>query len=415
MIRLTQFAIREKSVIMLLAVGVLLTGVFSWGSLRQELLPDIEFPFVTIITPVPGAGAEDVAVQVSEPVEQAISNIPRLQTVQSTSGSSLSLVFAEFDFGTDLKETLTEVEQAVGQLELPDGSEPQVSSFDFNQQPNVIATIGPIEGADPIDAAEIARNEVVPALQGIDGVSTVDLTGGPTPILDIVLDPVAMGEAGVSLQQVQALLFANQITLPSGAIDEGGLRLPVSTSYEFGSIEELESLIVGARAPGVAPAGGPGAPGAMPPAGDEVPASEEVGDEAPAAGEATSEEQGGFDLSALSEALSQIPQPVTLGQIATIEQQDVQVSGYARTNGLPSLTLSVTKQSGGNTVQVASDVEAAFDEAIEAYGDVIRIDIIQNQAIFIEESTAGLVQELSLIHISEPTRPPLLSRMPSSA
>ena len=117
MIRLTQFAVREKSVIILLAVGVLLAGVYSWQTLRQELLPDIEFPFVTIITPVPGAGAEDVASQVTEPVEQSLRNIPRLQTVQSTSGSSLSLVFAEFDFGTDLKETLTEVEQAVGQLE----------------------------------------------------------------------------------------------------------------------------------------------------------------------------------------------------------------------------------------------------------------------------------------------------------
>ncbi len=99
------------------------------------------------------------------------------------------------------------------------------------------------------------------------------------------------------------------------------------------------------------------------------------------------------DVSALTEALASIPQPVTLGEIATIEQQDVQVSGYARTNGLPSLTLSVTKQSGGNTVQVASEIEAAFDEAVAANGDVIRIDIIQNQATFIEESTTGLVQE----------------------
>ena len=385
MIRLTQFAVREKSVIILLAVGVLLAGLFSWSTLRQELLPDIEFPFVTIITPVPGAGAEDVAVQVSEPVEQAISNIPRLQTVQSTSGSSLSLVFAEFDFGTDLKETLTEVEQAVGQLDLPEGSEPQVSSFDFNSQPIVIATIGPVEGADPTEAAEIARNEVVPSLQGIEGVSTVDLTGGPTPILDIVLDPEAMAETGVSLQQVQGLLFANQITLPSGAIDEAGLRLPVSTFHEFDSVESLERLIVGARTPG-----GPGAAGL--PGG--LPAQAPAEDAALEEGEAAEEESGGgFDLSALTEALAQIPQPVTLGQIATIEPQEVQVSGYARTNGLPSLTLSVTKQSGGNTVQVASDVEEAFEEALEAYGDIIRIDIIQDQAIFIEESTAGLVQE----------------------
>jgi hydrophobic/amphiphilic exporter-1 (mainly G- bacteria), HAE1 family len=375
MIRLTQFAIREKSVIILLTLGVLFAGVFSWNQLRQELLPDIEFPFVTIITPVPGAGAEDVAEQVSVPVEQAISNIPRLQTVQSSSGSSLSLVFAEFDFGTDLKETLAEVEQAVGQLDLPQGSEPQVSSFDFNSQPIIIATVGPVEGADPTAAAEIARNELLTSLQGIEGVSTVDLTGGPTPIIDIVLDPEAMGEAGVSLQQVQGILAANQITLPSGAIDEGGLRLPVSTQHRFGSIEQLEGLIVGARTPdesGAAPAPAEGE------GGGEVPA--EAGSLLP-------------DLGALTEALASLPRPIRLGDIATIAQQDVQVSGYARTNGQPSLTLSVTKQSGANTVAVATEVEQAFDEAVADYGDVIRIDIIQNQAIFIEESTAGLVQE----------------------
>mgnify|MGYP002063650831 CR=1 FL=1 len=76
---------------------------------------------------------------------------------KSTSGSSLSLVFAEFDFGTDLKETLTEVEQAVGQLDLPEGSDPQVSSFDFNSQPIVIATVSAAQGADP------AEDEVVVA------------------------------------------------------------------------------------------------------------------------------------------------------------------------------------------------------------------------------------------------------------
>ena len=384
MIRLTQFAVREKSVIILLAVGVLLAGVFSWNSLRQELLPDIEFPFVTVITPVPGAGAEDVASQVTEPVEQAISNIPRLQTVQSTSGSSLSLVFAEFDFGTDLKETLTEVEQAVGQLNLPEGSEPQVSSFDFNSQPIVIATVAPTEGTDPTVAAEIARNELLPALQGIEGVSTVDLTGGPTPILDIVLDPEAMAETGIALQQVQGILFANQITLPSGAISEGGLRLPVSTFHEFSSVEALESLIVGARTPSVREA-----VSGTPPATDETPA-----EEAPA-----EEGSGGLfelpDLSSLTDALASIPQPVTLGEIATIEEQDVQVSGYARTNGQPSLTLSVTKQSGANTVQVASEVEEEFAAftAPETYADTISINVIQDQAVFIEESTAGLVQE----------------------
>lgn len=281
MIRLTQFAVREKSVIILLAVGVMIAGLLSWNSLRQELLPDIELPFVTVITPVPGAGAEDVATQVSEPVERAIANTPSLESVQSTSGNSLSLVFAEFAFGTDVKETVAEVESAVAQLDLPQGNTPQVSSFDFNSQPVVIATIGPVEGADPTEAAEITRGEVLPALQAIDGVSTADLTGGPTPILDIVLDPEAMAESGIALQQVQGILAANQITLPSGAIDEAGLRLPVSTQHRFTSIEELEGLIVGARGRAGAASGAPGGPDGAP-TGLVPPAAAPVGRVVPA-------------------------------------------------------------------------------------------------------------------------------------
>ena len=146
MIRLTQFALREKSVMILLAVGIFLAGIYSWGQLRQELIPDIELPFVTVITPLPGAGAEDVASQVTEPIERSLANVPRMETMQSSSSNSLSLVFAQFDFGTDLKETIANVESAVAQAELPEGIEPQVSSFDFNSQPIIVATVGPADG-----------------------------------------------------------------------------------------------------------------------------------------------------------------------------------------------------------------------------------------------------------------------------
>ena len=103
----------------------------------------------------------------------------------------------------------------------PRAVEPQVSSFDFNSQPIIVATVGPVEGADPVEAAAITRDEVVPALLGIEGVSTAELTGGATPILDIVLDPAKMAEHGISLQQVQGILFANQITIPSGVHRRG--------------------------------------------------------------------------------------------------------------------------------------------------------------------------------------------------
>ena len=400
MIRLTQFALREKSVMILLAVGIFLAGIYSWGQLQQELIPDIELPFVTVITPLPGAGAEDVASQVTDPIERSMANVPRLETMQSTSSNSLSLVFAQFDFGTDLKETIDNVESAVAQADLPEGTEPQVSSFDFASQPIIVATVGPVEGADPVEAAAITRDEVVPALLGIEGVSTAELTGGATPILDIVLDPAKMAEHGISLQQVQGILFANQITIPSGSIDEGSLRLPVSTEHRFDSIEALESQIVGASAPsgamGAAPAGMPGAaPGGQPAA---APAASPGAAPAAVEGEPAAEggSEGGLqlpDLGQLGEALAAIPVPVTLGQIATIEERDVNASGYARTDGQPSLTVSITKRSGANTIDVADEVEAVFDDVREQHSDVVSIAIIQDQSQFIRESQTGLVQE----------------------
>ena len=352
------------------------------GQLRQELIPDIELPFVTVITPLPGAGAEDVASQVTEPIERSMVNIPGLETVQSTSSNSISLLFAQFDFGTDLKETLDNVESAVAQAELPQGVPPSVSSFDFNSQPIIVATIGAEDGVDPVEVAAIAREEVVPALLGIDGVATAELTGGATPILDTVLDPESMAEHSISLQQVQGILFANQITLPSGSIDEGNLRLPVSTEHRFTSADELRSQIVGGSAPGAdgMPSGAPG--------GDQVPGGDEGGGiQLP-------------DLSALAEALAAIPMPVTLGDIATIEEREINASGYARTDGRPSLTVSFTKQSGANTIDVADQVEAVFEETEAEHGDVVAVEIVQDQSQFIRESQQGLVQEACWAHCS---------------
>jgi HAE1 family hydrophobic/amphiphilic exporter-1 len=197
-----------------------------------------------------------------------------------------------------------------------------------------------------------------------------------------------MAEHGISLQQVQGILYANQMTLPSGSLDDGDLRLPVSTAHAYTSIAELEAQIVGSS-------GGAAAATSAEPA--EVPASD-AADES-STDEATDEGSGGGlfgdlpDLSQLTAALAAMPLPITLGDIATIEQAEVAESGYARTNGEPSLTLSVSMASGGNTVQVSEEVHAVFDEALATFADVIVIETITDQADYITESVDGLRQE----------------------
>ena len=326
MIRLTEFSLRQKSVIILLSLSVFLAGVYSWTTLKQELIPDIELPFVMVISPMPGAGAESVAVQVTEPIEGSLINVPNLESTQSSSSNSMSMLFAEFDFGTDVKQAVDDVERAVSGVRLPEDVEPTVVSFSIDQMPVVTATIGAAEGADPLVAAEIARSEILPRIEGIDGVSSAELTGGSTPLLDIVLDPQAMAEHGVSLQQVQGILYANQITLPSGSIDEAGLRLPVSTAHDYRSIAELEAQIVGSSG-GAAAAGMGGMAAATAAAAS---ASGETENE-PSAEEDEDGAGAGFldglsGLSELTAALAAMPVPVTLDDIASVEEREVNLS-----------------------------------------------------------------------------------------
>jgi len=113
MIRLTEIALRNKGIVLLVSLALFFAGLVSWGSLQQELLPDIELPFITVIAAQPGAGAEDVAQQVTVPIEQAIKSVPRLEALSSTSANSLSLVIAQFEYGTNIKEAQAAIETAM--------------------------------------------------------------------------------------------------------------------------------------------------------------------------------------------------------------------------------------------------------------------------------------------------------------
>jgi HAE1 family hydrophobic/amphiphilic exporter-1 len=243
--RLTEFAVAKRSVTLLLAGAMFVLGLVGWSSLKQELLPDIEFPVVTVIAPYPGAGAADVADQVVEPVERAISGIPRLESLQSTSANSIGLVIAQFSFGTDVGETVATIQENLRQADLPDGVEPDASALNINASPVIIASIAATseEGLDR--AAELARTEIVPELLSLEGVARADITGGRTDEVLVTLDPDLLADAGVTTAQVTGVLQANNLTLPAGQLPTNGDKVPVSTIGRFDSVDEIRNLTVG--------------------------------------------------------------------------------------------------------------------------------------------------------------------------
>jgi hydrophobic/amphiphilic exporter-1 (mainly G- bacteria), HAE1 family len=359
--RITEFAVSKRSVTLLFAGALFIAGVSAWGSLKQELLPDIEFPVITVIAPYPGAGSEDVAAQVAVPIERAISGVARLETVQSTSANSIALVIAQFEYGTDVKEALEAVEEGIVDAGLPEGVEPSASALNINASPVIIASIGATTEEGLEAAAEIARTEIIPELTALEGVARADVTGGLEQRLLITLDPTKLAASGVSVAQISGVLTANNLTFPSGQLSDDGTKIPVSTIGELTSAEQIEGLVVGFSTP---PATGPGDPAA------------------PVDGTATA-----------APVPPAAPSPITIGDVGTVETVDVATTGFARTNGNPSLSLSVSKTSDANTVLVAESVREKLDEISARHPDTLTVVIVSDLSDFIKESTDGLLKE----------------------
>jgi HAE1 family hydrophobic/amphiphilic exporter-1 len=337
---LTKLAVARRSVTILIALAVFGGGVASWGSLKQELLPNIDFPIVTIIAPYPGAGTADVADQVAAPIEAAVASVAGVESLRSVSTTGLGFVSAQFAYGSDVKEIVRQIEAAIDGSRLPAGVTPVVRNFNINSSAVVIATLTPKSGTTLSELAALAQNELMPSIRGISGISAADLSGGTETQAFIQLDAAKLAVTGVSMSQVQGLIQANNLTYPGGQLPVGTGLVPVSATGRFTSIADLENLIVGG---GVTPEGQ--------------------------------------------------PYPVFLKDVATISLAEVHTTGWSETNGTPGLTISVGKSADANTVTTAQESIAAIEEFAAAHDAQVTHSIVTDSSIFILESIDALLKE----------------------
>ena len=325
--------------------------------------------------------------QVAEPIERAISNVPRLEKLQSTSANSIALVVAQFEFGTDVKAAQATIEENIRAAGLPAAVEPQVNALNINASPVIIAAIAATDSSDLDTVARIAREEIVPEVTSLEGVAGADLTGGLEPRVQVTLDPDKVAAAGLTVQQIVGVLQANNLTLPSGQLSAEGTKVPVSTTGEFDSVEDIEGLVVGYRQPATAAPGTPTGAGSAPGASGVPGASAAPG--------ATAQPGASAPASAAPSAPSapSAPTPITLSELGKVELVELPTTGYARTNGQPSLTLTVTKTSDANTVDVADAVEAALADAQARHSGELTVTTVSDLSTFIVESQDGLLRE----------------------
>lgn len=356
MTSLARLSLRNRAVVALVTLLVLAFGVIATGALRQELFPSLDLPQLTIAAPYPGATPEVVEEQVATPIEQAVDGLDGVTATSSTSTAGSAVVRVELEYGTDLDEVTTQAERAVQGAELPADVDPQVVSGGTDSLPVLALAVSSNLPADRV--AAVLRDQVRPLLADVDGVEDVALSGVDDPRVTIDLDADKAADRGVGASSVAALLQANGVRVPAGELTPDTAPLTVQVGSPIAAVEQLADLYVV-----------PGATGSS--TGSATGSATAQAGRAPAA-KAT---------------------PVRLGDIATVTEAPAPDTGYTRTNGVPSIGISVTKQEQANTVAVAEDVREQLDEVTDLLGGAAQdaqVSVIFDQAPFIEQSVEDL-------------------------
>ncbi|GAB5602564.1 efflux RND transporter permease subunit [Thermus sp. FJN-A] len=227
-------------------VGLVLVGLLLGLGLGVELLPRFSVPVIAVSTSYPGAGPEEVAEQVSKPLEDALSTLSGVDTLGSSSTEGFSLVFVQFQQGVDVDRAAVEASQKVAAARgnLPrDASAPVVQKFDPSASPILYLALE-APGEDLSRVLRHAERTLKPRLQLVPGVAEIRLTGAPRRAIRVYLDPSRLQALGVAPPQVVQALSASALNLPLGNLEEGEKRLVYTLRSTPATAEEVANLLL---------------------------------------------------------------------------------------------------------------------------------------------------------------------------
>ncbi|MBO0780611.1 MAG: efflux RND transporter permease subunit, partial [Ktedonobacteraceae bacterium] len=371
---LSRLSLANRSIVALATIAVILVGAYVIPSLKQELIPSISFPAISVVTVYPGASPASVEQDVTNPLEQNIQGVQGLQQLTSYSNEGTSLIIVQYDYNTDLdkaSQTLTQLLNRA-QSSLPDNVTPQVNTFNIADQP--IIHLAVTSSSDQQDLAVKLNKEVVPVLEGINGVGQVEVTGVRDQIVTVTLDLKKLQANGLSASQVQSVLQANNMTIPSGEVTNNGQTVAVRVSNTLNTLDDLKNLVVGMKTSASSQQQIPGQTGGnqtTPGGSQSLPGGSQQLPTGPVAP----------------------PKPVKLKDVATVEQTLAPSTTLTRTNGQDSLGISITKKSDGNTVSISQDIRKQLPDLEQRLGADAQISIITDQAPTIQTSVNDLVRE----------------------
>jgi hydrophobic/amphiphilic exporter-1 (mainly G- bacteria), HAE1 family len=336
-VNLAQLAVKRPVGVIMMIFGVLVLGIVSLKNLAVDLYPKIEVPVAVITTTYQGASPQEIERLVSEPIESVVGSIQGIDKIQSVSSPNSSLVIMQFDWGTNIDNALNDIRERIDQVAgmLPeDADRPSVLRIDPQQTP--VMWIG-LSGAAPEKLQDIAKDEIEPYFERVDGVASISTQGGKEREIRVEIDQARLNSYGLSAAQlVEALRSENQAA-SAGNLEKGSQELQVRIDGEFTEVEDIQKTPIQLK-------------------------------------------DG---------------RTIELGDVAEVKDTFKDLLTTSRVNHEPALVLSVLKQSDANAVKVADGMYEAIDEMQKNLKkDGISLSIILDTSDFIRQSIDSVVDNI---------------------
>ena len=330
-------SVKRPVTTILIFVALMVIGLYSLTRLPVDLYPEIELPFVTVLTTYPGASASDIESNVTRPIEDVLNSVSNLKEITSASSDGLSVIFLNFEYGSNLDEAINDIRSNLNFVTriLPEEAEdPTIIKFNSSMMPIIFYAVTANESYAGLE--KILDEKIVNPLNRIEGVGNVSLTGVPGRRIYVDIDPRKMEAYNVTIEQIGGVLRSENLNMPAGFLEMGQTDYPLRIQGEFPESDILNSIVISS-----------------------------------------------FNGN-----------NIYLKDIAEVRDTIRESKLDTRINGAKGMGLFVQKQSGGNTVKVTKEVEKALEELKKDLPPDVKVELLFSSASFIKDSISNLTETL---------------------
>ena len=316
-------------------VLLLIMGLFTLKNVAISLMPDVDSPYITVRTTYTNAGPESVEKSVTKVLEGQLVSVSGLKNLTSTSSSGSSSISLEFNYGTDLDSATNDIRDKISRVtrNLPDDAgSPTIFKMDSDSMPIIRIAVRGNRSND--DLKQIAEDQIVDLFEQVDGVAEASVSGGRDKIVRVDISQNRLAAYGLTMANVYSAIGKQNLELGGGKITEGTHDYTIRTTGEFSSIDEVNDTIITTL--------------------------------------------NGYG--------------VKLSDIGTAYLGYKDKSSEVYINGQPGVYVSITKQSGKNTVTVAQKTREKLAEIQESLPSDIKLEIIRDSSTSINDTINTLIE-----------------------